>query len=134
MNDDTRKAVAEAILDRGSPRYTVPDGPMLDLLTEIAKRGDPAAFSEACLAYATAHPGSRRVLEDKAPGKLLNSYLHLQPGVEQSSLPRVVGADPEWAERIRGALWSPPRLRAVLDDLLEQARAFSSSPPSAQGG
>lgn len=125
MDDETRVAVAEAILEHGSPRFTVAEGRMLDLLAEIAARGDLTAFSEACDAYATVFPKSRRVLEDRAPAILLNSYLCRQPGVDPSKSMGLPKADPEWAKRIKGALRSPLRLQSVVQDLLERVRGMS---------
>jgi hypothetical protein len=126
MDDKVRAAVAEAILNRGSPDFTMSDGPMLDLLTKIAERGDLTAFAEACDAYLTAVPASRRVLEDHAPAKILSGYLCRQPGVDQAKADRLRTGDPQWAVRIGAALRKPLTLKAVAADLLDQLRALSA--------
>jgi hypothetical protein len=126
MDDDTRAAVAEAILEHGSPRFTVAEGRMLDLLSEIAQRGDLTAFSEACHAYCTAFPKSRRVLEDYAPVKILSAYVCRQPDVDQSKAEQLRAADPQWADRIKDALWTPQGLKAVAEELHDQLRTLSA--------
>jgi hypothetical protein len=126
MDDDTRAAVAEAILAYGSPRFTVSEGRMLDLLTEIAERGDLTAFVEACHAYGTAFTTSRRVLEDYAPAKILSAYLCRRPGVDQSKAEQLRAAEPRWAVRIKDALWTPEALRTVVEYLHERLRTLSA--------
>ena len=99
---------------------------MLDLLTEIAERCDLTAFAEACHAYATAFPRSRRVLEDYAPVKILSAYLCRRPDLDQSKAEQLRAAEPRWAERIKDALWTPQALRTVADNLHERLRALSA--------
>ena len=127
MDEQTRTAVAEAILKSKSARYTTAHGRMLDLLTEIAERDDIVAFSKACHAYGTALPKSRRSLEDHAPGKILNAYLCRQPGVDQSNVHQLSVKDPGWPDRIRAALWTPMMLTGAVEDLLAQLRTLSGT-------
>ncbi len=126
MDEPTRQAVAEAILDHGSPGFTVAEGRMLDLLTKIAERGDLTAYSEACSAYVAVIPKSRRVLEDYSPVKILSGYVCRQPGVDQSKAEVWRAAEPRWSERIRDTLWTPARLIAVADGILAELRAISA--------
>jgi hypothetical protein len=124
MDEQTRKAVAEAIVAYGSPGHTVAAGPLLDVLTPLARSGDLTAFAEACEAFKMAVPKSARTLEDYAPAKILSEYLCRQPGVDASKAERFRAKDPDWAQRLMGSIWSPVRLNAVAEDMLSELRAL----------
>jgi hypothetical protein len=44
MSRETVEAITEAIIRQGSPAYTTPSGPVLDVLGQLAASGEPRRF------------------------------------------------------------------------------------------
>lgn len=74
MNETIRKRVLEAIENQGSTKYVTPSGPMLELLTELAKEGHLADMATAFNIFRAAYPGNARLVADSIAAKIVNHY------------------------------------------------------------
>lgn len=74
MNDAIRERVLEALENQGSTKYVTPSGPMLELLSELAKEGHLADMATAFNIFKVAYPSNTELVAKSIAAKILNHY------------------------------------------------------------
>lgn len=74
MNEATRMRILDAIENQGSKKYVTPSGPMLELLSELAKEGYLADMATAFNIFKEAYPSNARHVADSIAAKIVNHY------------------------------------------------------------
>ena len=74
MNEAIRMRVLEAIRNQESTKYVTPSGPMLELLSELAKEGHLADMATAFNIFREAYPSNARLVADSIAAKIANHY------------------------------------------------------------
>jgi hypothetical protein len=122
MNVTTEKRIIEAIARQGSPAYTTESGPVLTLLSELAREGDLVSFSRAFITFARAKPMSAAFVAEATPAKVLNQYLLAHLGIDGGIFLQWEKANRDWADTIKSALRSPARFEQVVGEMAAAIR------------
>jgi hypothetical protein len=117
--EDSR--LADALRHTGSPRYVVRSGPILELMSDLAKEGDLVGVSEAYLAYIAKVPSDRRFVADRVPAKILNQYIYLHRQGSVRAVTKWIARTPGWADRIKEVLEDPERFERVARRMADEA-------------
>lgn len=75
MDEAIRMRVLEAIENQGSTKYVTPSGPILDLLSELAKEGHLADMATAFNMFRVAYPSNARFVAGSIAAKVVNHYV-----------------------------------------------------------
>lgn len=122
MNNDDIQSAAAAIAQAGSPEFTSHAGATLQLMSDLARRGELEAVSETLLAHVAAHPGDCRRLVSAIPAKILNQYIYRYNQGSAAAVERWRARTPDWAAALERAVTNPPRFAAVAAAMADEVR------------
>jgi len=115
-----------AALQYGSSAHLFADGPFLDLMTELAKKGAIRGISVATAEYCLVHPRRRGMVVQRVPPKIWNHYILGVPGVDPlRCLPLM--SDDVWTGAIEDAVADPDRLERVVKDLIGRVKGVQTA-------
>jgi len=126
MNITTEQRIIKAIASQGSPAYLTESGPVLTLLSDLARDGDLASFSRAFIVFARAKPANAAFVAGATPAKVLNCYLLEHLGVNSSVFIEWEKDNRDWATTIQNALRDPARFEHVVGEMVTALRRMMS--------
>lgn len=107
--------VADAITEQGSKAYIQPSGAVLEILSDLAKRGEMAKFSRAVNLFSTIHPANAAVVLESVPAKISAQYLGGTLRLNMSNFMAWTAKRPDWADDLRKAVTSPGAFVHTVD-------------------
>lgn len=125
MNQEHLSSTLLAIREHGSKAYLTPSGPILDLLTELADKGDFADVSKAFIIFAKAYPSNAPFVAEYVPAKILNA-LCKQPQLNDNIIYKWVNNNQGWAERITQNLRKPDSFDLTIRQLMDEIKNYKS--------
>lgn len=112
--------IADALLIVGSSDHTVRFGPILALMSDLAREGELQGVSRAFIAYAALIPTDRQKVADAVPAKILNHYVYLCRQRPTTTVMPWLKRNRNWAKRLVDALPSPYRFEQVARSMADE--------------
>ncbi|MGO8059939.1 hypothetical protein ACC716_17280 [Rhizobium johnstonii] len=99
--------VVDALLQQGSKDYIVPSGPVLELMSELARAGSIQVFAKTFSLFSAVWPDSADPVRKAAPAKILNQYFMRARGLSPSQFLAWERNNRDWAERLKNEIDAP---------------------------
>lgn len=109
--------VAEKIKMQGSLAYTTPSGPVLELLTDLARSGALSDFSRAYIVFARARPANARFVAERIPAKIAEGYLITSRRLQPDVVAEWMAQHPDWTSRLKEHLMDPAAFERIVVDI-----------------
>ena len=123
MDEKSLEAAIRSILEMEPDARKGPSNAVLVRLTELAEEGDLAGFAELFVAYAKAKPTNGPFVENKVPARIVEAYLIRHAGIASSAIVEWQRREPDWALRLKEAVWTPVLFEAQVLAITEHLRA-----------
>ena len=107
--------VADAIASYGSDAYTIPLGPILELLSELAELGEVEIFAKVYGLFASIWPVSARLVRESVPAKISSRYLATHRRLNPSKIISWAAAHPEWPDTLKATIAEPAMFTRTVE-------------------
>jgi len=107
--------VADAISRLGSDAYITPSGPVLDLLSALAKEGELEIFAKAYGLFATVRPMNADFVRESVPAKISLDYLTGHRRLDASKMVSWGSRNPDWPDRLKATIVKPALFALTVD-------------------
>ncbi|PZR32840.1 hypothetical protein [Caulobacter segnis] len=111
--------VADAIAQQGSRAYVTGSGATLTLLTELAREGRLDTFARVVGLFAALFPKNIGFLREQVPAKVHANVLAPATNNDARRLMAWTQGTPDWADRLKEAVGSPPRFVATIEEMID---------------
>ena len=119
MNEAIRMRVLEAIENQGSNKYVTPSGPMLELLSELAKEGHLADMATAFNMFKAAYPSNAGLVAESIAAKIVNHYFIPSLGLNgMNQWDRWREANGTWADKLIYSFVTTDQFQSTVDSML----------------
>jgi len=116
VSPSTEARIAAAIEERGSAAYIHYNGPVLELLSDLAEEDDLEGFSRAFVILARSSPMHAPSVASFVPAKI-GTFLAKHRGVDVASFQRWTEANPGWADALEAAVRHPTQFAGLVETM-----------------
>ncbi len=118
LDEEEVKKMIRAILEQGAPAYNTPSGPVLELLSELARKGAIREMSIAYLLFSKARPGNSRFVAESIPGKISANYFSRTIDMERFN--QWSRSNPNWKNALKESLVRPDAFEGTVKRMIDE--------------
>lgn len=124
MDEKSAEAIIRSILEIEPDAPKGPSAAVLNRLTALGEEGDLNGFAELFVAYAKAKRTNARFVEEKIPAKIVETFLIRRAGSAPSAVVEWQRREPDWAARLKEAVWNPTLFEAQARMIARRAQGM----------
>ncbi|KRQ95258.1 hypothetical protein CQ10_33135 [Bradyrhizobium valentinum] len=115
--------LAKAVVGVGSEEYITSWGPVLDMFSKLAEKGQLTAISRAWRLFSTLHPQNAHFVRESVPAKISSLYLARNRGINADKIVKWESAQPDWADHLKASLQDPALFKNAVDAMADAIEA-----------